>query len=69
VPRDRVCPNHPETEPLLRWRAFADGTRHLEARCPSCGGFVGWAPQTPANVETADHHRAGGPQQQKDLFN
>jgi hypothetical protein len=53
-----TCPLHPDAEPLLRWRRFGNDTWHVEARCPACGRFIAWAPQTPANVEMADHHLA-----------
>lgn len=41
-----------EIRPLLTWRDFSGGTRHITARCPRCGGFLGWVPQTPENIES-----------------
>ena len=42
-----------EVDEALRWKTFADGTRHIEARCLYCRKFLRWAPQTPENVAAA----------------
>jgi hypothetical protein len=37
----------------LRWKRFADGTRHIEEKCLTCLRWRGWARQTPEAVAKA----------------
>jgi hypothetical protein len=37
----------------VRWQTFRDGTRHLRATCPACGG-VTFLPQSAENRPLAD---------------
>lgn len=35
----------------VKWRRFANGTRHLEAKCHSCGKHVAFLPQVESNLQ------------------
>jgi len=48
------CPHCEATVPEdLRWKTFANGTRHIESRCLYCRAFLRWAMQTPEAVAAA----------------
>lgn len=59
---------HCGREPVYLWRTFANGTRHIEARCPACKRFLGFAEQTPAAVLKADTDTASDPFRERTLW-
>lgn len=63
-----TCPRHPDAEPRLTWQTFTNDLRHIRATCPVCGSFLGYAPQTPANVEAANDSPEDGRPKQQTLF-
>lgn len=37
----------------LQWRVLSGGKAHLRSNCLACGGYLGYVPQTPENLEEA----------------
>jgi hypothetical protein len=50
---DPFCKNCGSVDLTVSWQPMAGGRRAIRADCQGCGRYVGYLPQTPANVARA----------------
>src|SRR5262249_53986082 len=49
-----TCPRCSSGDFRLSWQLFSNQTSHIRRTCAQCGRHLGFAPQTPGNIEAAN---------------